>query len=228
MTIYGYIRVSTVEQGADGKTSLDEQTRLIRGVAMMRNDLSPVIFSDVGVSGSMALWDRPSGRLMGEKLKSGDILVASKMDRIFRSALDALRSIEELRARGVSLILADMGPDAVTESASAKLFFTMLAAFAEFERFRIAERMADGKRAKKDRGGAIGGLAPYGFDIVGSGAAAKLTPDPEEQAIIRRAMDLRDEGHSLSRVSDILASDGLKSRVGRPFQAEQIRRMVQA
>ena len=51
----------------------------------------------------------PSARLAGDKLKKGDIVIAPKLDRLFRSALDALQVVEDLKKRGVSLHLLDLG-----------------------------------------------------------------------------------------------------------------------
>jgi hypothetical protein len=45
------------------------------------------------------------------KLESGDIVIAAKLDRLFRSALDALKVVESLKTRGVKLHLLDLGGD---------------------------------------------------------------------------------------------------------------------
>jgi DNA invertase Pin-like site-specific DNA recombinase len=69
----------------------------------------------------------------------GDVVIAPKLDRLFRSALDALQVAEDLRKRGVSLHLLDLGSD--ISGGLSKLFLTIAAAFAEAERDRIRERM---------------------------------------------------------------------------------------
>jgi DNA invertase Pin-like site-specific DNA recombinase len=49
------------------------------------------------------------------------------------------------------LIVADMGADPVTDNGTAKFFFTVLAAMAEFDRERILERTLDGGRPRQLR-----------------------------------------------------------------------------
>jgi DNA invertase Pin-like site-specific DNA recombinase len=188
----------------------------------------PTPFIDPGVSGSVPLSKRPEGGRMYAALQKGDLIVAAKLDRLFRSALDALTVVEDLKARGVKLILADLGSDPVTDSGISKLFFSIMASMAEFEKTRIAERMDDGRKGKKARGGHIGGKAPYGFRKVGAGRDAMLEPDPDEQAIIDLARQMRGSGASLGAIARQLAADGKLARAGKPFEAMQIARMCEA
>ena len=226
MTIFGYTRVSSIEQTQYERSSLDDQEIKIRGAVMMRGENNPVIFSDPAVSGSVALKNRPAGKRMIASLAPGDIVVASKMDRLFRSSLDAISTAEEFRRRGIGIILVDIGLEPVTENGSAKLFFSMLAAFAEFERERIAERMADGRKGKKARGGHIGGDAPYGWRKVGTGREARLVEDENEQRTIALAARLRAEGSSYDKVARALEVRGHLNRLGTRFKSVQIQRMM--
>lgn len=225
MSTYGYTRVSTSEQ-ADDRSSLADQERRIRGAALMRGADIRKVFCDPGVSGGLPISKRPSGAEMMATIRTGDTIVAAKMDRIFRSAEDALVTAARLQEMGVKLIIADMGPDPVTENGAAKLFFTMLAAFAEFERNRIAERVRDGRTAKAARGGSIGGIAPYGKRVSGSGRNAVLVDDPEEARTVAKARLLRQQGLSLRGISAALAAAGTVSRAGSPFAPAQISRML--
>ena len=161
-------------------------------------------------------------------LRPGDLVVVAKLDRLFRSAQDALETVEALRKRGVALVIADMGSDPVTENGVSKLFFTMLAAFAEFERGRIAERVADGRRSKRAAGGFIGGQAPYGWRVVGQGRGATLEPDPVEAAVVAHARMLWESGLSLRAVAETLEARGEVSRVGRPLSVTQVHRALVA
>ena len=58
---------------------------------------------------SVPIAERPAGGRLFAKLKKGDIVIAPKLDRLFRSALDALQVVEDLKKRGVSLHLLDLG-----------------------------------------------------------------------------------------------------------------------
>jgi putative DNA-invertase from lambdoid prophage Rac len=223
--IFSYARVSTDDQNRDGRTSIEDQERRTRGIAMMLGDMDPMLIRDIGVSGSVALSERPAGGDMFRDLRSGDVLIASKMDRMFRSAADALQTVEDLNRRGVKVILSDMGTEPVTDGGPGKLFFTMLAAVAEFERWRIKERTTDGQRGKKARGGHIGGEAPYGWRKVGAGRDAMLERNEDEQDVIARVMMLYSADPSYNRVALKITADGVRAREGK-FNKTQIRRIV--
>jgi hypothetical protein len=110
MKAFGYTRVSTQMQAEDGN-GLDVQRRQIEGYALMHGfELAEVVVEE-GVSGSVPIAERPAGGRLFAKLKKGDVVIAPKLDRLFRSALDALQVVEDLKKRGVSLHLLDLGGD---------------------------------------------------------------------------------------------------------------------
>jgi site-specific DNA recombinase len=226
--ILGYARCSTEEQ-IEG-TSLREQQRKVKALAEMRGvDLAYefVSYVDAGVSGTIPLAERPNGGKLLSDAGKGDIIVSTKLDRLFRSASDALNTADLLKKRGIGLILIDLGVEPVTDSGTAKLFFGMLALMAEFERSRIAERMQDGREAKRARGGCIG-TVPYGWRKVGMGKQAQLEPIPEEQAVIERVRSMI-EGERASRWKILrqCRKEGILSRSGKPFQANQMQRIME-
>lgn len=222
----GYVRCSTAEQAAPGTTTLQEQERTIRGMAMAMGigafELS--IYADPAISGAMPLSMRPEGGKLFADAKKGDLVVASKLDRLFRDALDAQSVYRDFQKRGIDLILYDMGMEPVTRDGMSKFFFTMLSAFADLERSRIAERMMDGKRAKKEKGGHIGGVAPYGYRIVGSGREARLEACEDEQVILDIVNRNRDK--SKAGIARILRSRGITARSGANFRSIQIERLL--
>jgi DNA invertase Pin-like site-specific DNA recombinase len=194
MTVYGYTRVSTAEQAADDRSSLDTQRRKIGAAAELSGLTVDLFIEEPGVSGGKPLADRPEGGPLLARLGKGDVLVVAKLDRAFRNAADALATAEQLKARKVDLIVADMGSEPVTQNGVSRMFFGMLALVAEFERDRIKERSAEGRTAKRRGGGHIGGSTPFGFRKIGTGRAARLEPDPAQQAALRDMQALAAEG----------------------------------
>jgi DNA invertase Pin-like site-specific DNA recombinase len=85
------------------------------------------------------------------KLQRGDIVIWAKLDRLFRSTLDALKVVESLKTRGVKLHFLDLGGD-IAGNGLSKLFLTIAPAFAEAERDRIRERIGQVKADQKARG----------------------------------------------------------------------------
>ena len=216
MSVYGYCRVSTDRQANEGE-SLGVQERQLQGYVTMQGMKLDKVFVERGVSGSIPLADRPEGAAMLEILLSGDVVVSPKLDRVFRSALDALQQTEALRARGVSLHLLDLGGD-IAGNGLSRLFMTIAAAFAELERDRIRERITQVKRDQKVRGRFLGGTrAPFGFR---AGDGGELVPDEAEQAAIAKAKRMRGRGKSLRYIAGKLALDGHR------LNPESVRRML--
>src|SRR3954452_23649024 len=108
MRVYGYARVSTAEQADEG-SSLDSQRQQITGYAMMKGWTVDGFFIEAGVSGSVPLAERPEGQRLLAVVKPGDVIVTPKLDRMFRSASDALGTLEELKDQGIGLHMIDLG-----------------------------------------------------------------------------------------------------------------------
>jgi DNA invertase Pin-like site-specific DNA recombinase len=135
--------------------------------------------------------------------------VAAKLDRMFRSASDCLAVVEAFKGRGVSLYLLDLngGADDVSGNGIARLFLTIVSAFAEFERDRIGERIRASKHRQKANNEFSGGSVPFGFAV---GPNRKLVPVKEQQAAIKRIHTLGAQGHSLRAISADLVKRGVK------------------
>lgn len=206
--IHGYARVSTTQQANDGD-SLDVQRRQIEGYCLMHGLTLDAMHIEEGVSGSMPINERPVGGALFASLKRGDVLIAAKLDRLFRSALDALTVVEDLKQRGVKLHLLDLGGD-IAGNGLSKLFLTIAAAFAEAERDRIRERVADGMRAKRAKGGYLGGVRPFGYEVVGEGKDAVLRPLEAEQTALAAMREMRAAGASLRAISAAMAERGVR------------------
>ena len=205
MAVYGYLRVSTIRQADEGE-SLEVQRRTVEGYALMHGLRVDEVFVERGVSGSKPIRERPEGgRLLGTA-KAGDVVITPKLDRMFRSALDALDVLASLKDRGVSLHMIDLGGD-VTGKGISKLVFTILSAVAEAERDRTRERITEVKRDQKARGRYLGGAIPFGYRLDAQG---ELVPHEGEQAAIHEARVLRSRGASLRTIAGALRDKGHK------------------
>ena len=202
MSVYGYVRVSTKQQADDG-LSLEAQQRQLEGYAMMQGIEIDEIFVERAVSGWKPFDTRPQGKRLTERLTKGDVILCSKLDRMFRSARDALTVSDELKKQGVSLHLMDLGGD-VTGNGVSKVFFTIVAAFAEFERDRIAERISDVKANERAKGRYLGGARPFGYTI---GDTGNLIVNDDEQLLINHVVTLREKGKSLRAIAESVSSE---------------------
>jgi putative DNA-invertase from lambdoid prophage Rac len=206
MAVYGYCRVSTQRQANEGE-SLDVQRRQIEGYCLMHGLAVDEVFVEEGVSGSIPVQERPLGAALFAKLAKGDVLVAAKLDRMFRSALDALQVVEALKARGVKLHLIDLGGD-IAGNGLSKLFLTIAAAFAEAERDRIRERVGQVKADQKARGRYLGGIKPFGFNVIESDGNVELVRDEAEQAAIADMVAMRAQGLALRPIAEAMRRKG--------------------
>jgi DNA invertase Pin-like site-specific DNA recombinase len=201
---YGSLRIRAGQHlsAAEEGESLDVQQRTVAGYALMLGLTVDRMFVERGVSGSVPLAVRTEGIALLAALKPGDVVITAKLDRMFRSALDALDVLAKLKARNVSLHMIDLGGD-VTGNGISKLVFTILPAVAEAERDRIRERITQVKRDQRQRNHYLGGIVPFGFQLSEDGG---LVPDAAEQALIAHARDLRADGATLRAIQDVLAS----------------------
>src|SRR3977135_2917459 len=148
------------------------------------------MFVERGVSGAKPIGQRPEGAHLLAFLKQGDVVITPKLDRMFRSALDALDVLGQIQKRGVSLHMVDLGGD-VTGNGISKLVFTILSAVTEAQRDRIRERNRDVTAEQRRRQRFLGGIVPVCWSV---GSAGELVEVPEQQAVIKRAQKLRAKG----------------------------------
>ena len=210
--VYGYCRVST-DQQRDSGISLDEQARKIEARALEMGWNLARVFVDAGVSGSIPFARRPEGAKLLAALRPGDVVVAAKMDRCFRSAFDALQVIQDLKRRKISLWLLDLGD--VSGNGVSELIVTVLAAVAQFERTLISERIVAAKQNQRRAHKHLGGSRPFGYQLQRQSSrpgerprAAVLVEDPEEQAAIGLMKTMRRKGSSLIEIRDFLRGRG--------------------
>lgn len=203
MTVYAYARVSTIQQANDGD-SLDAQVKQVLGYASSRGLelLEDAVFVERGVSSGQEFGSRPAGAKLLASLSSGDIVIFPKLDRGFRYTRYALNVLHALKEKGVSVHSIDLGGD-VTGNGVGAIIFTILSAFATFERERIASRISEVKQMRKAQGYFVGGRRGFGFDVVDG----RKVPNEYEQGLIDVMRERRDAGESLLSIHRWLNSE---------------------
>jgi putative DNA-invertase from lambdoid prophage Rac len=208
MKIYGYIRVSSQMQVEKGQ-SLREQKRQITGYAGTKNRKVDRLFTERGVSAGIELRKRPEGSQLLELVEEGDIIICSKLDRMFRSCLDGLMVLKKLKERGVELHFIDLGGNCTTNGIG-QMMFSIMSSFAEMERSRMGERISQSKQLLKSEDRYFGGPVPFGYKLQQVGDRQYMDVDKEQQQYIRQMKKLRREGFTLRQVSSKLGSRGLQ------------------
>lgn len=233
--LLSYARVSTARQGDEDKFSLPDQLRKNRAAAQMHGIGKDEIdeFVDNGISGGTQFTKRPEGGRLWSEMKPGDIVVAAKLDRMFRSARDALTMLERFREAEVKVILLDIGTDPIGETAISEAFFGFIAIFANLERRMINERTLSGRANKKAKNGYLGAGVPYGWQVRGQGKTAILLPVESEQKIVDIVVRHCQAAPTaagiprcnLTALSSRLAAEGYFNRDGKPFFSMQLKRI---
>jgi DNA invertase Pin-like site-specific DNA recombinase len=145
-----YVRVST-----DGQT-VENQVQELRQIAERRGWEIVETYSDAGISGAKGRDKRPGlDRMLNDaKRRKFDVVMAWAIDRLGRSLIDLLGTIQELEACGVDLFLEQQAIDTTTPAG--KLMFQVCGAFAEFERSMIRQRVMLGLKRAVAQGKRLG------------------------------------------------------------------------
>ncbi len=134
----GYLRVSREDQCLD---------RQIDGLRAICEDMRIERVSAISKA-------RPVFDTLMQELKRGDSLVVWDLDRAFRSTIDAVTQAQQLAERGIGFQIVSLNVD--TKTPDGMLIYTIIAAIAEHERNRLAQRTREGLAAARARGKKLG------------------------------------------------------------------------
>jgi DNA invertase Pin-like site-specific DNA recombinase len=160
MSLFGYARVSTIEQDL----GIQEAALRAAGCQTIRSEKKSG--SDRGA--------RTELQILLDFLRAGDTLVVTRIDRLARSMKDLQDIVHELKAKNVALKATEQPID--TGTAAGKAFLDMLGVFAEFETNLRRERQAEGIAAAKMRGVYKGGKPRIDPEAVRKLAAEGMRP----------------------------------------------------
>jgi DNA invertase Pin-like site-specific DNA recombinase len=145
-----YVRVSTDKQ------TIENQVAALRQIAERRGWQVVEQYSDAGISGTKGRDGRPGldQMLKDASRRKFDVIMAWAIDRVGRSLIDLLSTIQTLEACGVDLYLDQQSIDTTTPAG--KLMFQVCGAFAEFERSMIRQRIHAGLKRAVAQGTRLG------------------------------------------------------------------------
>ena len=142
-----YVRVSTTDQ------TLENQLPELRRYVEDRG-WSALEYADEGVSGTAHRRPALDQLVTDARRRRFDVLVCWRLDRLGRSLKHLVTLLDDLAALGVAFVSLHEGIDATTPAG--KLQMHILAAIAEFERARIAERVVAGLERARRQGKRLG------------------------------------------------------------------------
>lgn len=194
-----YHRCSTDEQELAAQRTQTEKICEYHGWQIVQTE------EDHGFSGKNL--ERPGLRGALALLETGyaDILVVTKLDRLSRSVYELLSVVRLADKQGWNLHIGD--PNIDTTTPNGRLVLNVLASIAQWEREMISFRTKE-TLAEKRKVGVIGGRRPV------------------PRTTVRRIMELREQGHTLAGIADILTADKIATRDGGPWLPQTIGKVL--
>jgi site-specific DNA recombinase len=214
-----WIRVSTEEQ-ARGEAP-EHHLERAKAYAVARGWDVIETYDLAGQSGK-AVMEHPEAKRMMADVKRGHIqaLLFSKLARLSRNLREVQDFGDFFRDNGADLVSLNECID--TSTAGGRMFFHLLAVFAQWEREEIVERVNASVAIRAKLGKPINGHAPYGYRWIDK----KLVIHPDEAPIRRQAYELYRDHRRKGTVAKLLNASGFRTREGKPWRDVQICRIL--
>lgn len=225
---YSYTRVSTVRQDEEGM-SLGAQKELCRKFYDFALAGKGVLWGDCYVDGGVSavktpFANRPAGKVLAERLRPGDHVIMSRLDRGFRNFRDCINTMEVWVSKGIHVHYLDLGVS--TNTHGGRFILRIFAAVAELNRDMAVEQIKMGLDRRKQLCGTA--TRPNrGWKIVGPKKHPRRVPDYRVQGVAMLAMRLRQEQDlSFEEIYRLFRDKGLRTEKGKIWGLTYIKTLV--
>lgn len=157
--IFGYTRISTQKE----KQTTDRQKLMLEQYSSTNGFVFDEIIEE-RISGTVKAEHRPQFKVLRDKLRSGDILIVTDIDRLGRNADDVIMEFKKLKANGIRVIALDTPylnewekvQDSSIYNMIADIFITLKAHMAQQEREKTVARINQGLEVARAKGKKLG------------------------------------------------------------------------
>jgi site-specific DNA recombinase len=217
MKVATYVRVSTDEQAKEG-FSIPAQRERLR--AFCESQGWEIVQEYIEEGWSAKDLDRPQMQRLLKDIKKGniDIVLVYRLDRLTRSVLDLYLLLQTFEKYNVAFRSATEVYD--TSTAMGRLFITLVAALAQWERENLAERVKFGIEQMIDEGKKPGGHSPYGYKF---DKDFNCTIIEDEANVVRMIYRMYCDGYGYRSIADRLNELGIKPRIAKEWNHNSVR-----
>jgi site-specific DNA recombinase len=216
-----YIRVSTEEQAQEGY-SISAQREKLKAYCIAQDWDVVGFYVDEGISAKDM--NRPQLQKMIKDIEAGkiDCVLVYRLDRLTRSVLDLYKLLNIFEKHNCKFKSATEVYD--TTTAIGRLFITLVAALAQWERENMGERIRLGFQEKVRQGKYAHNHRPFGYNL--DRKTGTLTINEEEAKVVRLIVDLYLKGYGVNRICKYLNERKITTRDGNAWNDKPLMQLL--